>query len=498
MEGRALIRVDWLSLGDTLEGFGGEAVTLHVRKTGLPFFDALRLYGAMDLHMGLREDILITDKGDKWEVYGKRRPARIAGKDEAAFRQAFAKKKPECGAYCTKLRESILSDSLFREEVYAPATKAFSGLDSALQAGVRATSGARYATLQSSQTSESTCCVARIPLSDGLLAFAGKKRIESLGNIIFLPLFEGRIDLSKVVSPLRAWLGVPNVLCAQTLALLALKTSLFAEGYQDRLTGVVFNTNLSGHRSDNYSGLITIMSTAISKMDGTTAGHMYRTFRNLVNRAWKKEGRSYQATDLTADALGMAIWLMQPYPKHLSGIITAQERLHHRGFQHIFISDMLVKEVFQMTYGHWEGDYDAMREFARAVASAIYYARMAGEDTFEGKQKAWYDEVTMLRSAPSAKAFLERALILIEQGHRKHSQVGTSHRNEAFDPQRLLASIGTGRAEFEAFRDLFRMCLVQESTYQAGQRSRSTAQTELATEEAQIDQTTEDTTEGEQ
>ena len=58
-------------------------------------------------------------------------------------------------------------------------------------------------------------------------------------------------------------------------------------------------------------------------------------------------------------------------------------------------------------------------------------------------------------------------MILIEQGHREHSQVGTAHKHEDFNPQALLNSIGTDRASFESFRDLFRMYLVQESTYQA-------------------------------
>ena len=72
----------------------------------------------------------------------------------------------------------------------------------------------------------------------------GRKRTERLGNILFLPVFEGQIDLSKVVSPLRAWLGLPNVTCSQALALLSLKSSLFSEGYEKRLSAVVFNTNL--------------------------------------------------------------------------------------------------------------------------------------------------------------------------------------------------------------------------------------------------------------
>lgn len=131
-----------------------------------------------------------------------------------------------------------------------------------------------------------------------------------------------------------------------------------------------------------------------------------------------------------------------------------------------------------MSYGHWGGNHEAVRKFARSVASGIYYSRMAKETSQEERRKAWYDEVTMLRSASTAKAFVERAMILIEQGHREHSQVGTDHRDEAFDPQALFSSIGSDRGSFETFRDLFRMYLVQESTYRAGWEPSAAAETE--------------------
>ena len=100
-----------------------------------------------------------------------------------------------------------------------------------------------------------------------------------------------------------------------------------------------------------------------------------------------------------------------------------------------------------------------MRKFARAVASGIYHARMKGA---EDGGKAWYDEVTMLRSASKPNAFFERALILIEQGHREHDGVGTERRDEAFNPSALIASVNAD--DFETFKVLFRMYLVQEST----------------------------------
>jgi len=122
-----------------------------------------------------------------------------------------------------------------------------------------------------------------------------------------------------------------------------------------------------------------------------------------------------------------------------------------------------------MSYGDWQGDHEAVRKFARAVASAIKWAR--GRDEY-GRwlkdsewRKNWYGEVTMLRSAPSAKAFIQRAMILIEQGHREHGEIGTVHRNEDFDPKAIQETIGNSRSDFETFRDLFRMYLVQESAY---------------------------------
>jgi len=109
-----------------------------------------------------------------------------------------------------------------------------------------------------------------------------------------------------------------------------------------------------------------------------------------------------------------------------------------------------------MAYGEWRGNCESIHSFARAVASAIYYARMKDADD---PGKRWYDEVATLRSSPNAKAFVNRALNLLEIGHRENPFVGSeeSHRFEACS---LLDAIGD---EFETFRDLFRMYLVQES-----------------------------------
>jgi hypothetical protein len=300
-----------------------------------------------------------------------------------------------------------------------------------------------------------------------------------MGDILFLPIFEGQIDLARVVSPLRVWVKVPNVTCAQALALLALRTSLFAEGYQDRLSAVVFNTTFRGQRSDNFSGVIAIRSTAIGQAKTPNLlACLYQVLRPLVNRAWTQRG----ATPFVPDALAMAYWLMHPLPKHLSSFITSQERLRRdwNWKRQVFVRSEYVREVFEMSIGSWQGDHEALRKFARAVYSGIYHARMKVADE---PQKAWYDEVTMLRSAPSAKAFIERAMILVEQGHREHSQVGTIHRNEDFGPSALLSSLGQDRNSFEAFRALFRMYLVQESTYAAKEKEpRDAGETETAEE----------------
>ena len=114
-----------------------------------------------------------------------------------------------------------------------------------------------------------------------------------------------------------------------------------------------------------------------------------------------------------------------------------------------------------MSYGEWSGDHDSVRNFARAVSSSIYYARQVGKERAEWG-KAWYDEVTMLRSTGSARAFIERSMILIEQGKKINPLIGSEIRGENFKPQSLFTCIGNKRSDFETFRDLFRMYLVQE------------------------------------
>lgn len=466
-----MIDFKWSDAAKILENFGGTPVSLQVFKTGLPFFDVLRLYGAIDLYIGLREDVKIVDQGTRWFVESKRRAERLKGRDVIAFRQVRDKLKPKPARkitekdYCEALYASICSGQYLSaaQDSLHEANGPFSGFDSSIQSGIRGVAAKSYDTLQSGQSSAKEC-IARVRLSQGLLAFAGKKRTESVGDIFFLPVFEGQIDFAKVVTPLRAWLRSPNTVCAQALVALALKTSLFAEGYQDRLTAVVYNKRV--RQGDfAYSGIVSIDSTAIGRIQSPRlAAHAYLVFQALVRNAWSSD-----RADFVPHALAMAYWLIQPLPKHLSGLITSQEVLHREGRAQMFTEPEHVKEVFKMSCADWQGDYVSVQRFAKAVASGIYFARVANEKTFKDRGKAWYNEVTMLRSAPSEKEFIQRAMILIEQGHREHSQVGTVHREEAFDPRALCESIGSDRKRFEAFRDLFRMYLVQESTHQQRQ-----------------------------
>src|SRR5579871_2107973 len=470
---------DWTGATEASETFGGVEQILHIPKTGLPFFDVLRLYGAIELYIGLRDEITIYDNGQEWSVKAKVRPNDISHLAQRVKQAVQSLKKAELTkndlAWIEKMPACLKSECLpasgFRD-VSSP----LDNPDSALKDGIRNTAATTYKGLETGFGTAS-----KINWPDALLAYAGQKRTETVAGLFFLPIFEGTVDFSKVVSPLRAWVGIPNVLCAQVLTLLALKTALFAEGYADRLSGVVYNTNLDGRKFYNYSGLISIRSTALNRQRffGSEperferfVSHFYTTFRSLLGRAWDKRGKTSGEVE---DALAHAYWLMQPYhPKHLATLLTSVERQKRDNKSTVLIAvrprkESYVQEIFDMTYGNWQGDYEALRRFASAVARGIYAARLLKinktneKEEREARGKAWYDEVTMLRSAPSPRSFIERAMILIEQGKREDSLLGTSLWKQDFDPARLFASIGETRAEFETFRDLFRMYLVQES-----------------------------------
>jgi hypothetical protein len=455
---------EWSNQHNTIDILGINKRTLNITKTGLPYFDTLRLYGAIDLYIGLQEEVTIHDIGNAWIVSGHTRTHFLDGRDQDALKIINNTKRFDSKQYCDKLLSSLLEGKAFLDEQYIEGNKKY---DATLQDGIRGISAYLYETLQTGQTSKKEC-KAQIPLAHGVLAYAGLRRTEGIGNITFLPVFEGRIDLSKVISPLRAWIDTPNVLCSQALALLLLKTALFSDGYHKRLTAVVFNTRLGQQRSDNYSGLISIDSTAIGKLERSDfANHLYLSLRRLIGKAWKQG----KATEFNEDAYVFAQWLIQPVSKHLSSLITSQEKMVREGLQSIFSANLFVREVFEMSYGNWTGDHDAIRKLARAVSSAIQWARGRNSNgdwrSPEEQRKKWYEEVSILRSTPTMKSFIERILILLEQGHREHSQIGASFRDENFDPVAIFNSVGINNKDFETFRDLFRMYLIQESAYKS-------------------------------
>lgn len=498
-----MINFDWSGAPQILNAFGGEKRCFRIPKTGLPFFDALRLYGAIDLYIGLRDEIEIHDAAYEWQVTAQIRNHQQSTVHEQVNRTAKLLKGSDLTKRdheWIKQLDAALAGGDWPVKDQRNVSTPLDNPDSALKDGVRATAASTYKGLETGFGKES-----KIPCADAVLALSGQKRSETVAGIYFLPIFEGIVDFSKVVSPLRAWSGVPNILCAQVLTLLALKTSLFAEGYAEQLSAVVYNTNLDGRKFYNYSGVIGLKSTALEQCHskasdpqkfGRFISHFYSTYRNLISRAWDRSG---SATGEVEDALAHAYWLMQPTSKHRAALITSMERQKRDGKQSVLIGVYLnngqwqeesyIKEIF-MSYGEWPGDHKELRRFAKAVASGIYFVRMAKEKKDE-QGKAWYDEATMLRSAPTAKAFMERALILIEQGKREKNFVGLEGREENFDPKAIFDHIGQTREQFETFRDLFRMYLIQESKpYKA--------QSDAGDQNMDVSNTTGDAAEGEQ
>lgn len=470
---------NWSIAQASLQEFGGEKITLRVPKTGLPFYDALKLYGAIELFIGLREDVSIVDNGDKWSVTGR---SRIKTGDRSlSALNSLRKNKPKGKdkAFIENFNRSILTDEYLDVKEVIDNGSPLQNPDSALKDGVRGIAASQYKGLESGYGFS-----AKLPLSHAIMAFAGQKRIHEVSGIFFLPVFEGKIDLGKVVSPVRVWSSVPNPFLIKTLELLTLMTSLFSDNYEGRLSAVVYNTNY-GYKSKikhNYSGLISISSTALKNvskeggMGSETVSRLFSVYKSLLSKAY--ENNKY--TNYFLPAYSMAQWVLNPVPKHLSSFITSQEMLFKdKGYYSpVFTSqsnkdqnqnNIITKDIFTMTYSKYEiqtEDHEAVRKLARAVASAIYYARQRpAQNKGEDPGKVWYDEVVMLRSAPSTKVFNERALTLLEQGHKENSFVGTRHNEEDYDPSTLLKFMGdTNRHSFEVFRDLFRMYLIQEST----------------------------------
>jgi hypothetical protein len=453
---------DWAQAAASIPDFGGQLKTIQVPKTGLPFFDVLRLYGAVDLFLGLQQSVEVHDLGSDWQATARVREQRL--KDPSAV--ALLLQKGKLRKTDQRLVEDQLAAALLGGEWPTQPVRDLSvplqNPDSALKDGIRDTAASTYRGLESGYGLN-----VKIPMIDAILALAGQARIEQVANIYFLPVFEGKVDFSKVVSPLRAWRNLPNVICAKVLTLLALKTSLWMEGYDYQLSAVAFNTNLDSRANYNYSGLIQIDSTALNRqagIDGHFFQHYYLTFRALMEQAWS----AGKATNKVDDALAHAYWLMEPnHPKHLASLITSMERQHRDDFRTVIATrsprKSFVTEVFKMSYGQWNGDHQSVRKFARVVSTSIWNARQKGEKDKDKQRKAWYDEVTMLRSTTSARSFFERALILIEQGKKENAFIGSGSGDEDFDPSQLIHSIGQSRSDFETFRDLFRMYLILES-----------------------------------
>lgn len=472
---------DWGSATQSLESFGGREKTLRVPKTGLAFFDVLRLYGAIEMYLGLSGEITITDAGHEWQAKGKARDARLkSATDAATVLNKGAKLSKNQIKAITNLLLAIEGNTAWPVEETRNLSTPLDNTDSTLKDGVRDHAALRYVGLATGEGRKS-----KIGFVDALLAFASQERIQKVRKynrkakeeICFIPVFEGLVDFSKVISPLRITERPINALWAQGLVLLSLQTSLFAEGFADKLSAVVFNTDFDSQSNYNFSGLISIRSTAIGRRDNNgqfilpkkCVSHLHHVFLCLVRSVTSINAKPY----FTEDAFAYAYWLMQPErPQHLGSLLTAVERQVRDGREHLLLArkrgesefQTYTKEIFDMTYNNWNGDHQAVRKLARAVASGIWVARQKKQNTNADKGKAWYDEVTMLRSAPTAKAFFERALILIEQGHRENSFIGTAANDENFDVAALQESIGKDRRAFETFRDLFRMYLIQEST----------------------------------
>lgn len=441
-------------MSSALKGFGGEDLKLYVIKTGLPFYDALCLYGAIDLYIGLRDDVVIRDCGDRWKVEGRVRSNRIHDRAEKLLRLTHKGSKPAPAAFCAEVRQHLQAGRMLAKQ-NDPADflkEELTKLEPALQSGIRGLSAADYGSMNSSSNAR---CKTKARLSERLLAYGGAARIERIGDLKFLPIFEGPIDLVKIVSPLRAWTAVPNPLCAQALMLLTLKTALWAEGYGHSLSALTYSK--AGRGSFNYSGIIQIDSTAVGQIeDSDLCSRLYNVFRQMITKGWP---RGQKPTQIAVHTVAVAEWLMQPSRKTLGPMIGAQEFLYQQNYIPFLIVPNNVKEVFRMTYPERKIDHEAVRALAKAASSAIYVTGKGEADP----RKHWYNEVVALRNAPDKQAFRRRALTLIEQSRTKDDFIGTAWRRENFDPARLLESMGEDRVSFEEFRDCFRMYLIQES-----------------------------------
>ena len=68
---------DWAQAATSIPDFGGQLKTIRVPKTGLPFFDVLRLYGAIDLFLGLKQSVEVQDTGSDWQATARVRKQNL-------------------------------------------------------------------------------------------------------------------------------------------------------------------------------------------------------------------------------------------------------------------------------------------------------------------------------------------------------------------------------------------------------------------------------------
>ncbi len=471
---------------------------LHIPKTGLPFLDVLRLYGALEIYSDdVQCEVFMHDAGHAWHLQTRMNacPTENSNYVQQSESQQILQQwlialrrgalKPSDDAFMAQFHAALHTNTTYPSGELLNVALPLENPDSAIKAGVRDGAAIKYRGLEAGQGMKAV-----LPLADALLVFAGQSRMEEIAGIRFLPVFEGRCSVPEVVTSInltgfgKGSIIIPSVLCVQVLYLLALKASLLVleNDCADCLVAVAYNTNYAPRGNYNFSGVIAIQSTLLSKLQShRMASHILESYTLLLYKAWDTTNNNV-STDFTAHCLTMAEWVMQPTPKRLSALITGQEKLRcltqsTNRYLNIFTQPTDVQEIFTMSYTNWSGNvaggssgsgYEAVRKFAKAVSSAIWETR---QRTAENKGKAWYDEVSILRSASTPKAFRERALTLLEQAHRRNPAIATIHREEDFDPIALLASVGDDRREFEAFRDLFRMYLIQQSTYREHQPS---------------------------
>jgi hypothetical protein len=464
--------------------------TLFVHKTGLPFYDTMRLYGAIELYLGLSHRVAIQDEGVRWRIDGIKNKLVLDNVVQTVTDKIIndgnnrAQKTDAIVEDLNHMLKNCFSQSLSKaQQNLSKAKKPIETPDPALQQGIRDDAALLYNDMKTSAPVKPY-----LPISDLVLVYAGQKRIEQSGAILFLPVFEGEIDLSRVISPLRIYIRrnkeySPSLQCHHALVLLALKTSLFSDGYAARLSAVVYKTDFPGQRSDNRSGLVSIEPTVVGHSDNRECiSAVYTALKNIMVETLINDQKK-----MVNEMIGIAQWVLEPSSQTVAPLITAQERFISvkKWRKYVFIhTAQIVKEVFTMSHNvKWEGrHYEAVKGFAQATSRAIWTARMSGAND---KGKAWYGEVAALRNASSWDTFRHQVLTLMEQGKKENDWIGIRDK-ESWDPQILEESA----KDFESFRDIFRMYLIQ---YRAEVSRPDDSTSELSQSEEITSDTEEDT-----